>query len=99
MSNNPIACFSTPVAWRAEVVMACLDGDPDAVRTESDLLSDAERERASQFARDEDCERFILGRATLRRLLGSRLRIPPCTVDLVVGPHGKPALAPQMRRS
>lgn len=98
MSYNPSACFSTPIAWRAEVVLACLDGNPEAVSGESELLSDPELQRASRFAREEDRVRFIQSRATLRRLLGSRLRIPPRAVDLVVGPYGKPALAPQLRR-
>lgn len=79
--------------------MARLDGNRHAVRSESELLSDPERHRASRFVRDEDRRRFILGRAMLRRLLGSRLRVPPRLVDLVVGPHGKPALAPQLQRS
>jgi len=99
MSYTASACFSAPMARHAEVVMARLDGDAHAVRSESGLLSDAELERASRFAREGDRGRFILGRATLRRLLGSRLRIPPRAVDLVVGPHGKPALAPQLQRS
>ena len=79
--------------------MARLDGDCRAVRRESGLLSGAELHRASLFVRDGDRGRFILGRAMLRRLLGSRLRIPPRDVDLVVGPHGKPALAPPLQRS
>ena len=99
MIHSPSTCVSTTLPCRAEVVLACLDGDPDAVRGESALLSDPELQRASRFARDEDRGRFIQARATLRRLLGSRLRIPPRTVDLVVTPHGKPALAPQLRRS
>ena len=99
MSYQPSAYSSTPADWRAEVVLACLDGDAEVVRSESELLSDPELERAFRFARDEDRRRFILGRATLRRLLGSRLRIPPRSVDLVVGPYGKPALAPQLRQS
>ena len=99
MSYNTSACFSASSTWRAEVVLACLDGDPDAVQSESELLSGIELQRASRFARDEDRWRFIQSRATLRRLLASRLRIAPRAVDLVVGPYGKPALAPQLRRS
>jgi 4'-phosphopantetheinyl transferase len=99
MSYDPSVCFSTPLAWRAEVVLAYLDGHPEAVHSESELLSDLELQRASRFVRDQDRGRFIQGRGTLRRLLGSRLRIPPHAVDLVVGPHGKPALAPGLRRS
>jgi 4'-phosphopantetheinyl transferase len=98
MDYHASAC-PPPFAHRTEVVVARLDAGRDAVCGESTLLSLAERQRASGFVRQRDRERFILGRATLRRLLGSRLRIPASTVELGVGPHGKPLLGPQLRRS
>ena len=99
MDYHSSACSSPPFAPGAEIVVARLDADHDAVCSESALLSGAERERASRFVRERDRDRFILGRATLRRLLAVRLRIPASAVEVVVGPHGKPALGPHLRRS
>jgi len=99
MDYHPSACCATPFAQGSEIVVARLDADRDAVCRESALLSGAERQRASRFVRERDRERFILGRATLRRLLGARLRIPASAVEVVIGPHGKPALGPRLRRS
>ena len=99
MDYHASARSSPPFAHGAEVVVTRLDAGRDVVCAESALLSLAERQRASRFVRQCDRERFILGRATLRRLLGSRLRIPASAVELSVGPHGKPLLAPQLHRS
>jgi len=99
MDYHSSACSSPPFAHSAEIVVARLDADHDAVCSESALLSRAERHRASRFVRERDRDRFILGRATLRRLLGARLRIPASAVEVVVGAHGKPALGPQLRGS
>jgi len=67
----------------------------EAVRAASALLSGVERQRANRFAFDRDRHRFIVARALLRRLLGARLGTRPEAVELVYGPHGKPALAPR----
>jgi 4'-phosphopantetheinyl transferase len=99
MDYQASACASPSFVPRAEIVVARLDTYRDAVCTESALLSGAERHRASRFVRERDRERFILARATLRRLLGARLRIPASSVEVVVGAHGKPALGPELRRS
>jgi 4'-phosphopantetheinyl transferase len=77
-----------------DVVAARLDVPPEAVRASAALLSDSERQRASRFRFERDRSRFIVARAKLRELLGTRLRVPPETVELMYGPHGKPALAP-----
>jgi 4'-phosphopantetheinyl transferase len=77
-----------------DVVAFRLDVPPEAVRASAALLSDTERHRASRFRFDRDRRRFIVARARLRELLGARLRVRPETVELVYGPHGKPALAP-----
>jgi len=61
-----------------------------------DVLSAAEVERAGRFARADDRRRFVVGRATLRALLGACLSVPPERIDFVEGPHGKPELAPDM---
>ena len=58
-----------------------------------DLAAD-ERARAERISFSEGRRRFVVGRASLRRLLGSRLGLPASEVQLVEGDHGKPALDP-----
>jgi 4'-phosphopantetheinyl transferase len=76
-----------------EVVVTRLEAEPAAVRASAASLSDAERTRASRFAFDRDRDRFVVARARLRQLLGSRLGVRPEAVELECGAHGKPALA------
>lgn len=57
-------------------------------------LAPKERARADRFAFPEGRRRFIVGRATLRRLFADRLHILPSEVALIEGPQGKPALDP-----
>jgi 4'-phosphopantetheinyl transferase len=71
-----------------EVVVTRLCGEAAA-----SALSEAERLRASRFAFDRDRDRFVIARARLRQLLGSRLGVRPEAVELECGAHGKPALA------
>jgi len=54
------------------------------------LLSDAERVRASRFGRPELRDRYIVGRGTLRMLLGIELGIEPGAVVIVRGERGRP---------
>jgi 4'-phosphopantetheinyl transferase len=82
-----------------DIVVARLDGSPEVVRSAHALLSEAERARAARFAFDRDRRRFIVGRAQLKRLLAARLGIPPESVEVVYGAHGKPALAPHLAES
>lgn len=60
-----------------------------------DLLDPGERKRLRQLRRQEDGERFLLGRGALRLLLGGWLGCDPAGLVLDVGPHGKPELPPQ----
>ena len=76
-----------------EVVVTRLDLEPEAVRASAALLSDAERQRATRLVFDRDRRRFIVARAWLRRLLAVRLGVPPESVELGYGAHGKPLLA------
>jgi 4'-phosphopantetheinyl transferase len=78
---------------RIEIVVARLDLGVETVRASAALLSDAERQRASRFARHNDRRRFVVARSRLRRLLGDRLDVRPESVELVYGQRGKPALA------
>ncbi|MBW4532042.1 MAG: 4'-phosphopantetheinyl transferase superfamily protein [Aphanothece saxicola GSE-SYN-MK-01-06B] len=60
-----------------------------------DLLDPGDRQRLRQLRRQEDGERFLLGRGALRWLLGGWLGCDPAGLVLGVGPHGKPELLPQ----
>ena len=70
-----------------------LDASADVVRAEAELLSSSERERAGRFAFECDRSRFIIARATLRRLLAIRLDARPADIEFVYGEQGKPALS------
>lgn len=63
---------------------------PDALRP---LLSSREHQRLAAFRRPEDQHRFLLGRGCLRLILGRLLARDPARLPLIVGSHGKPALA------
>ncbi|CAG4882932.1 putative 4'-phosphopantetheinyl transferase HetI [Georgfuchsia toluolica] len=76
-----------------EVAVVRLDVAPSAVDAAAALLSAAERRRASRFAFVRDRRRYIVARAQLRRLLGTRLQVRPEAVEFVYGESGKPALA------
>jgi 4'-phosphopantetheinyl transferase len=69
--------------------IVALDRGPDDLA----LLSADERERAQRlrFARDRD--RFIAGRAAMRRLLGAACGRDPAGLVFAYGPAGKPSLA------
>jgi len=56
------------------------------------LLDHGEQERARRFRRPEDRERYRLGRAALRQVLGAWLDRDPAALRFRYGPHGKPAL-------
>jgi 4'-phosphopantetheinyl transferase len=75
-----------------EIVLARLDVDPAALPPLAMLLSADEVARAERFRLERDRRRFVVARATLRRLLGERLSRDPQGLRFVYGPHGKPAL-------
>ena len=54
------------------------------------LLSPAELTRASRFGRPSLRNRFIIGRGTLRRLLGKTLDVEPFQVEIERGARGRP---------
>jgi len=56
-------------------------------------LSAAERARAARFGRDDLRDRYIVGRATLRMLLGRRLGRAPAAVVIERGTRGRPFAA------
>ena len=81
-----------------ELFVTRLDIGPDAVRAAVALLSEEERRKAGCFAFDRDRRRFVVARAGLRELLAVRLGMRPESVELIYGPHGKPALAREFCR-
>jgi 4'-phosphopantetheinyl transferase len=56
------------------------------------LLSEDEHAYASRFRRHEDQVRYVATRAALRRILASRLKLPPDVLRFVTNRHGKPSL-------
>jgi 4'-phosphopantetheinyl transferase len=73
------------------LLLDCRDPLPPATR--ADLLatfSAAEHQRHQAYRRSNDRERFLRGRAGLRRLLAAWLGCPPAAVGIEIGAHGKP---------
>jgi 4'-phosphopantetheinyl transferase len=56
------------------------------------ILSEEEGARAGRFRFRPDRDRFLLGRATLRSVLGRYLRKSPAHISFSLGPQGKPRL-------
>lgn len=65
----------------------------DEVRELAAWLSAAERVRAARFGLPVLRDRYIVGRATLRKLLGSRLGCAPAEVEIRHGLRGRPYVA------
>lgn len=61
-------------------------------------LSSDERDRAMRFHFERDRNRFIAGRATLRAILSSYLKIDAAQLRFIYGPQGKPMLTGLPRR-
>jgi len=71
-----------------------LDGpDDEDIRTLAGTLSSAEIDRAQRFGTEALRKRWIVGRATLRLLLGRALGVAPEAVALTRGRRGRPVLA------
>ena len=56
------------------------------------LLTADEQAHQAAFRRDEDRQRYLLGRAGIRILLANLLGLEPDTLLIKVGAHGKPEL-------
>jgi 4'-phosphopantetheinyl transferase len=69
---------------------------PEAVPREEALacLTPEEKSHAGRFRFQNDAEQWIACRASLRKILGETIAIPPLEVPLIVGEFGKPGLAP-----
>ncbi|MFO1302812.1 MAG: 4'-phosphopantetheinyl transferase superfamily protein [Burkholderiales bacterium] len=62
-------------------------GDVEAL--ERALAAD-ERARAARFGRPDLRDRYVVGRATLRAILGEALGVPPASVPIMRGRRGRP---------
>jgi 4'-phosphopantetheinyl transferase len=83
-----------PLQDRAISLWLCrLDRDPAEVATLARWLSASEHQRAARFGTDLLRERWIVGRATLRQLLGDALGVDPAAVPLRRGRRGRPEIA------
>ena len=70
-----------------------LDHASAAIADLAVTLSPAEHARAARFGTDALRERWIAGRASLRRVLGLVLGVPPAAVPIARGRRGRPQLA------
>jgi 4'-phosphopantetheinyl transferase len=103
--NSPAFMASDAIIWPmppGKVALGAIDVHVWAVSLEppagfiprcAAILSPDETERATHFRFDKHRNRFIVGRAILRSLLGRYLDCPPRQLEFVYGLHGKPALA------
>ena len=69
-----------------------LDRFPAEIEKLAHNLILEEKERADRFHFARDRDHYIVGRAVLRRLLGSYLEVPPKFIDILYSDYGKPYL-------
>jgi 4'-phosphopantetheinyl transferase len=91
------SALAEPVALRApgadvDVWTCDLARDAASVAAMARVLSQAELARASRFGRPELRARYVVGRATLRAILGEALGVEPAQVAIVRGRRGRPAI-------
>ena len=65
----------------------------DSLETLRGWLSDDEHRRASRFSQPERAASYVIGRATLRHILGTLMGVAPQDVMLERGARGRPRLA------
>ena len=63
-----------------ELWLLRLDIDAEAVGQVSGLLSSDERQRAGRFRFPRDAARFVVGRGSLRMILGASLNVDPARI-------------------
>lgn len=71
----------------------CLEHDQPSIDSFFDSLSEDEKQRANRLVFARDREYFIVGRGTLRRILGGYLACRPENVRFSYNGFGKPRLA------
>ena len=78
---------------QVHVWTASLSAERAAMAEFSAVLTAEERARADRFRAPQLRQRFIVGRAILRRLLSTYLRVDASALHLGYGAHGKPDVA------
>lgn len=90
MGNEPVALASPAPGislWR--IALEAADGDFARLAS---WLAPAEHARAARFGREQLRRRYIVGRASLRWVLGRMLGSSPSSVPIVRGARGRPRL-------
>jgi 4'-phosphopantetheinyl transferase len=87
LSALPAPALGIALWWCA------LDASTSRLRQCEAYLSGAERARASRFGTDGLRSRYVVGRGTLRMVLGRTLDVAPADVPIVRGDRGRPRLA------
>ncbi len=93
MSELNLSAPACPERGEAHLWHFNLDAPEDTLAHYRTLLNDAERARAKRLLRDLHRDRFIVGRARLRILLGRYLSEAPESIDFTYSEQGKPTLA------
>jgi 4'-phosphopantetheinyl transferase len=87
------SCHALPAPDPAIALWVCdLERDPAEVDAFTTCLSGEERARAARFGSELLRNRWIVGRATLRHLLGSALGLDPADIRIARGRRGRPEL-------
>ncbi len=74
-----------------------LHATPSQLRYCESVLSDGERARAARYGVELLRDRYVIGRASLRRVLGRTLGVPPADVPIIRGQRGRPRLGGETR--
>ncbi len=85
---RPVLLPRTVHVWRIP-----LDPGDAAASALAPLLSADERERAARFRFDHHRRRFVVGRGSMRLLLGAYAGTPAAEIVFAYGKHGKPRLS------
>ena len=82
-----------PTGREVQLWVARLEASESNFARAFSWLSPDEVERADRFRFEKHRRAFVLGRAVLRALVASYLRVAPQEASFIYGPKGKPALA------
>ncbi|HEY7787181.1 MAG TPA: 4'-phosphopantetheinyl transferase superfamily protein [Casimicrobiaceae bacterium] len=67
-----------------------LHASPSQLQCCESLLSEAERARATRYGLELLRDRYVIGRASLRRVLGRTFGVQPADVTIIRGERGRP---------